>query len=78
MFPTFRKHAHPGTALMFTSGPQHGEAIGEYRGEALYHASLDPAEYEALLASIGFSVVAHVAEDAGCGGHTIRLGQCQR
>lgn len=72
MFPIFRRHAKPGSALMFTSGPQHGEAIGEYRGEALYHASLDPSEYEALLASIGFSVVAHVAEDATLG--DIRFG----
>jgi SAM-dependent methyltransferase len=28
MFAVFREHAAPGAALMFTSGPAHGEAIG--------------------------------------------------
>ncbi|MGO9233950.1 MAG: class I SAM-dependent methyltransferase [Methylocella sp.] len=28
MFPIFRAHAAPRTALMFTTGPAHGEAIG--------------------------------------------------
>jgi trans-aconitate methyltransferase len=45
MFPIFRSHAAPGAALMFTSGPSHGEAIGTYKGERLYHASLDQDEY---------------------------------
>jgi SAM-dependent methyltransferase len=75
MFPVFRRHAAPGAALMFTSGPAHGEAIGAYRGEPLYHASLDAAEYRALLAANGFKVVAHVAEDPDCGRHTIWLAQ---
>ncbi len=75
MFPTFREHAAPGAALMFTSGPGHGVAIGAYRGEPLYHASLDPAEYRALLRANGFGVVEHVAEDPDCGGHTVWLAQ---
>jgi hypothetical protein len=40
MFPIFRAHAAPNAALMFTSGPRDGEAMGTYRGEPLYHASL--------------------------------------
>jgi SAM-dependent methyltransferase len=75
MFPVFREHAAPRAALMFTSGPSHGEAIGSYRGEALYHASLDDAEYRALLDAHGFEVVAHMAEDPACGRHTIWLAQ---
>jgi hypothetical protein len=75
MFDVFRRHAAPGAALMFTSGPAHGVAMGTYRGEPLYHASLDPAEYRSLLAAAGFAVVAHVAEDPGCGGRTIWLAQ---
>jgi SAM-dependent methyltransferase len=75
MFPVFRAHAAPRAALMFTSGPARGEAIGSYRGEALYHASLDPAAYRDLLGEHGFEVVAHVAEDPGCGGHTVWLAQ---
>jgi hypothetical protein len=41
MFPLFRKHSALNAALLFTSGPVGGEAIGEYRGEPLYHGSLD-------------------------------------
>jgi hypothetical protein len=41
-FPLFTQHAAPGTAEMFTSGTSHGEAIGSYRREPLYHANLAP------------------------------------
>lgn len=75
MFKVFAAHAAPGAALMFTSGPAHGEAIGSFEGEALYHGSLAPQEYRALLAENGFSVEAHVAEDESCGGHTIWLAR---
>jgi SAM-dependent methyltransferase len=75
IFPIFRAHAAPAAALMFTSGPVHGEAIGSFAGEPLYHASLDPAEYRSLLERNGFRVVSHVAEDPDCGGHTIWLAQ---
>lgn len=75
MFPVFRRHAAPGAALMFTSGPRHGEAIGSYRGEPLHHASLAGAEYRALLAANGFGVVAHAAEDPDCGGRTVWLAR---
>lgn len=77
MFPLFKAHSHPGSALLFTSGPQAGEAIGEYRREPLYHASLDPAEYEARLASNRFTVVTHVVDDADCGKHTVWLAKCE-
>jgi len=75
MFPLFRAHALPNAALMFTSGPADGEAIGRFGGEPLYHASLDPAEYRSLLDRNGFRVVSHIVEDPDCGGHTIWLAQ---
>ena len=75
MFPRFADHAAPGAALIFTAGPAHGVALGEYRGEVLFHASLDPAEYCALLAANGFAVVGHAAEDPSCGGRTIWLAR---
>ncbi|MDZ5648856.1 class I SAM-dependent methyltransferase [Nitrospirillum sp. BR 11828] len=75
LFAVFQRHALPGAALMFTSGPQHGVAIGSYAGEPLYHASLDPAEYRALLDGHGFDVVAFRAEDPDCGGHTVWLAR---
>lgn len=75
MFPLFRTHATPGAALMFTSGPAHGVSVGDYRGEPLYHASLDAAEYRALLDGNGFEVVAHAVADPDCGGHTVWLAR---
>jgi SAM-dependent methyltransferase len=75
MFPVFAEHAAPGAALLFTSGPAEGEAIGEFQGEPLYHASLDPDEYRSMLAAHGFAVVRHVEEDPECGHHTIRLAR---
>ncbi len=75
MFSAFRDHAASGAALMFTSGPGHGEAIGTYQGEPLHHASLDAAEYWALLHANGFTVRDHVIEDPACGGHTVWLAQ---
>jgi len=75
MFRIFRQHAVSRAGLMFTSGPKRGEAIGVYRGEPLYHASLDPCEYRELLARYGFDVVSHIVEDPTCGHHTIWLAQ---
>ncbi len=75
MFPIFRAHAAPGAALMFTSGPAHGEVIGRLEGEPLYHASLGAAEYAKLLDDEGFVVVATLAEDQTCRGRTVWLAQ---
>ena len=75
VFPLFREHSAPNAALLFTSGPAGGDAIGEYRGEPLYHGSLDGAEYRELLAENGFAVMAHVVQDASCGHRTIWLAQ---
>lgn len=73
MFPIFRKHAAPGASLMFTSGTENGVAMGTFGGEPLYHASLAPDKYRALLDEHAFEVVDHVAEDPTVGGHTIWL-----
>jgi trans-aconitate methyltransferase len=78
MFPRLAAHAAPGAALIFTSGPAHGVALGTYAGETLFHASLDAAEYRALLAEHGFAVVAHRAEDPGSGGRTVWLARSGR
>jgi SAM-dependent methyltransferase len=75
MFPVFRSHAESKAALMFTSGPSHGEAIATFQGEQLYHGSLDETEYLSLLDENGFDVLSHVVEDPTCGRHTIWLAQ---
>lgn len=75
MFLVFSDHARTGAPLLFTSGPAFGEAIGTLEGEPLYHASLGPEEYRLLLDRNGFDVVAHIAEDPGCGGRTVWLAR---
>ena len=75
MFAVFERHAAPGCALLFTSGPAAGEAIGQFQGEALYHASLDHGEYCNLLDTHGFEVVQHVSEDPQCCGFTVWLAR---
>jgi len=77
MFSIFKSHAAPHAALMFTSGTVHGEAIGDFQGEPLYHGSLDTAEYRSLLNQHGFAVVSHVVEDPTSGGRTVWLAQFQ-
>jgi hypothetical protein len=76
LFAVFADHARVGTMLMFNTGPQHGEAIGDYRGDPLYHASLSPADYRALAARSGFAVLHHAANDPEAGGRTVWL--CRR
>jgi SAM-dependent methyltransferase len=75
MMPVFRRHAAPGAVLLVTTGPRHGEAIGRFAGEPMFHASLAPHAYRRLLARNGFRVLAHVAEDPGCGGRTVWLAR---
>jgi len=75
MFPIFRDHAAHGAPLMFTSGPQHGEAMGNLYGEPIYHASLAPNDYRSLLAANGFAVAAERMEDPDCGGRSVWLAR---
>lgn len=75
MFAIFRTHAVPGAALMFTSGHEHGEAIGTFQGEALYHASLAPDEYRSLLAANDFDVLDFDERDPTCGDSTVWLAR---
>ena len=75
MFGIFHQHANDGAALMFTAGPDHGEAIGTFQGRPLYHASLARDEYESLLAAHGFRLLDHVVNDPGCGGATVYLAR---
>lgn len=53
MFAVFRAYAELGSMLMITNGPSLCEAIGSFQGEPLYHASLNPEEYEVLLHTYG-------------------------
>ncbi len=75
MFKIFAKHLNPKGILLFTSGPQHGEAWGMNGGENLFHASLAPEEYKALLHKHGFKVLKHVVNDPNCGADTVWMAK---
>jgi len=68
MFGIFAAHAAPAAILMFNAGFGHGEAVGSYRGDPLYHASLDASEYQTLLADTGFELIEHSINEPAKGG----------
>lgn len=73
LIPTFTRLVKPGGALLLTVGPSEGEVLGTVEGESVYHASLSPDEYHELLCQGGFDQIEFVAEDDGCGGHSVLL-----
>jgi SAM-dependent methyltransferase len=75
LFTRLARHLRGGGALMFTSGDEAGETIGTWRGEALFHASLDPGEYESRLAENGFAVVERRLRDPECGDSSVWLAR---
>ncbi|MBU1348181.1 MAG: class I SAM-dependent methyltransferase [Alphaproteobacteria bacterium] len=64
--PRLLAHAAPKATVLFTSGPALGHVLGDWRGEPLYHGSLDPDDYRAALTGAGFRVEHDVL--AGDGG----------
>lgn len=73
--PRITDHLEPGGALMLTVGPSEGMAIGRVGDEEVFHASLSPQEYRAILAAHGVEVVAFVPEDPACAGQTVLLAR---
>ncbi len=75
MFPVFAAHAAPGARLLFTSGPSHGEAWGTVGKSEVYHMSLAPNVYRALLNQNGFAEVWFRPDDAELMGHSVWLAE---
>ena len=75
MFPRFAAHAAPRALLLFTSGPIHGEAIGEWQSEPLYHASLSQEEYRSHLEANGFEVLSFRAGEPLAPGPSVWLAR---
>lgn len=71
MFAVFSVHLKPEGVLLFTSGHEEGEAIGEMNGDTLYHSSLSTNEYHQILKHYGFIVLNHQVQDPDCGLHTV-------
>jgi hypothetical protein len=78
MFRIFAAHSAAGGVLMFNAGFSQGEAVGSYRGDPVYHASLDRSEYEALLAAAGFELIEHSIDDPAKGGRIFWLARAIR
>lgn len=75
MFSVFAAHAAPRAILMFTAGAKAGEPVGQVEGAPVYHASLDPSEYRALLTAHGFTEIAFVPDDPDCRGHSVWMAR---
>jgi SAM-dependent methyltransferase len=75
MFARFAAWVRPGGVLLFTSGPEEGEVVGQLYGEPLFHASLSHDEYRRLLIANGLTVLSLIVEDPACGGHTVWLAR---
>jgi trans-aconitate methyltransferase len=75
MIPVFAAHAAPRGVLMFTAGPHAGEPVGEFAGQPLYHASLEPEEYRSVLDDHGFTLIDVTYEDPEAEGHTVFLAR---
>jgi SAM-dependent methyltransferase len=77
MFAVYARHLAPGAPLMFTSGSEEGETVGEWRGEPLYHGSLSTEGYRQALAGAGFDVLAGGLEDPETAGATVWLARAR-
>lgn len=75
MFDVFRRLSFPGAVLMFTSGTEFGDTIGEFEGQPLYHGSLSSDEYRDLLRANGFDIIRHIENDPTCGGANIWIAK---
>ena len=75
--PRLAEHLAPGGRLMVTVGARAGETKGDVAGEAVYHASLSPAEYVALLDTNGLTLTGFQAEDPGCQNHSVLMARAE-
>jgi SAM-dependent methyltransferase len=77
MFAVYARHLVPGGVLMFTSGTDEGEVVGEWHGEPLYHGSLSLEEYRQRLDAAGFEVLADPVDDPVSEGATVWLARAR-
>jgi SAM-dependent methyltransferase len=73
--PRIAGHLAPGGRLLLTVGPEAGEAHGFVGDSVVFHASLSPAEYRAILWISRVEVETFVPNDPDCRGFTILLAR---
>ncbi|WP_299151093.1 class I SAM-dependent methyltransferase [uncultured Tateyamaria sp.] len=69
------RHLAPGGSLLITVGPRAGEVSGTVGGEAVYHASLSPAEYATCLENNDLRMTGFLAEDPETQNHSVLMAR---
>lgn len=75
LVPKLCSMLRPRGTLMLTIGNGEGEVTGTVGGETVYHASLDPAEYRALLEAKGFTEILFMSDGADDDGPYVLLAR---
>jgi cyclopropane fatty-acyl-phospholipid synthase-like methyltransferase len=78
LLPWLAAMIRPGGALLMTVGPGEGAVTGSVEGEAVYHASLSPAEYTDTLSVLGFADILFAPEDPDVLGRSVLLAAGKR
>lgn len=73
VLPLFCQYLKVNGVFMTTIGDQAGEVDGYVNGQQVYHASLEPGEYENILRELGFQKIEIRLRDIDCGEHTVLL-----
>lgn len=73
--PRFACHLNVGGSLLLTVGPKDGETDGTVGRKPVYHASLSPAEYAAILQEQGLRLTGFLAEDPECNRHSVLMAR---
>jgi ubiquinone/menaquinone biosynthesis C-methylase UbiE len=73
--PRMCAHLKDGGSLLVTVGHSDGEVTGTVAKETVYHASLSPAEYTAILQENGLRLTGFLAEDPECQSHTVLMAR---
>ena len=73
--PNIAAAVRRGGNLLLTVGPNASEVTGFVDGVEVYHSSLAPEEYRAILMALGFAKIEFQAEDPTCGGHSVLLAK---
>ena len=64
-----------GGRLLFNAEPDHDPTRDDYRSGSPYRADLEAANYSAAIVRRGLIEIAHIAEDATCGGAGVWLAR---
>lgn len=76
--PRIAHHLAPGGRLLLTIGPDAGTATGHVGGEPVYHASLAPEDYAAILRDAGVTVERMALNDRATDFHSVLMARKPR